>query len=97
MRPVSLSTAYQHYIDILEQVWEPAYIQDFVSKCSLLLKTLVHAESLQAPRPMQFTKEASGASEKEDLQIALLLHVMGEEALDIFSSFTFANDNEKKD
>ena len=73
-------------------------------------------ESLQAPRPMEFTKgntgeewkrfkqrfeiykQASGASEKaEDLQVSLLLHVMGEEALDIFNSFTFANDNEKKD
>ena len=72
-------------------------------------------ESLQAPRPMEFTKQnigeqwkrfkqrfeiyklASGAAEKaQDLQVSLLLHVMGEDALDIFNSFTFANDDEKK-
>ena len=40
---------------------------------------------------------ASGASEKEaDLQVSLLLHVMGEEALDVFNSFTLT-DEEKKD
>ena len=72
-------------------------------------------ESLQAPWPMEFTKQnigeqwkrfkqrfeiyklASGAAEKaQDLQVSLLLHVMGEDALDIFNSFTFANDDEKK-
>ena len=34
-------------------------------------------------------------TDTEDLQVALLLCVMGEEALDIFNSFTFANEKKK--
>ena len=39
---------------------------------------------------------ASGASEKSSkTQVALLLHIMGEECLDIFNSFVFAKADDK--